>query len=206
MIFSHKYAEIRPATGEVVKVVSLGEADEDYALSLMSDGSVAVELSEKDADIASVSTCYWEFDAQMLISAGTEPFDGACFDFAAKQWIDGRTLEQVQNAKWQEIKERRTRAEEEEYVWRGIPVDSNLSSRMVISNAVELARLEPGLLIDFTAGDNQEYELGLAELQEIMLGIARHVNRVHAIGRELRSAIFSAATIEKVKEVTWPVD
>lgn len=196
------------STGQVLGTLSLGDRESSLekatAALAPQAGQCVVAVDSQALTIAQTQLCYWDFDADVMVGVGMEPFEGATFDFVRREWIDGRTLDQAKAAKWAEIKELRARHEAGGFSWNGHTIDSDDASRSKIANYLMIAQITDGFSIDWTTGENKEVTLARAELEQLMLELGRHMNAVHATSRVLRAQVGAARTIEEVGAITWP--
>ena len=125
------------------------------------------------------------------------------FDYTTKQWVDPRTLSDLQAAKWEQIKRDRDEVEFGGFTWDGSPFDSDAISQSRIQGAVQLAAMAPGFTIDWTLADNTARNLNGEDLANVAAALGMHVATQHAKARTLRSQIEAATTVAEVDAVTW---
>lgn len=163
-------------------------------------GQSVITLQQDDMWI-NPSLCYVEGGA--LREMPPRPSEGHTFDYANKQWVDPRTLSDLQAAKWAQIKRDRDEAEFGGFTWDGSPFDSDAISQSRIQGAVQLAAMAPGVTIDWTLANNSVRNLSAADLANVGAALGMHVAAQHAKARTLRSQIEVAATKEEVEAVVW---
>lgn len=142
-------------------------------------------------------------DAGSLVALPPQPSPHHTFDYTTKQWIDPRTLSDLQAAKWAQIKRDRDEAEFGGFTWDGSPFDSDAISQSRIQGAVQLAAMAPGFTIDWTLANNTARNLSAADLANVGAALGMHVAAQHAKARTLRSQIEAATTVAEVDAVTW---
>ena len=125
------------------------------------------------------------------------------FDYTTKQWVDPRTLSDLQVAKWEQIKRARVNAEFGGFTWDGSPFDSDAISQSRIQGALQLAALIPDFSIDWTLADNTVRALSGSELAAVGVALGLHVGTQHAKARTLRAQIEAATTADEVDAVVW---
>ena len=147
------------------------------------------------------------FDGTGIVSAGERPSEHHEFDYALKQWVDPRTLQDFKDAKWAEIKQHREAAENGGFTWGGSPFDSDPLSRSRIQGAAQLATLakinNQPFSIDWTLADNSVRTLNAQEMIEVGMALGAHINEQHVRARQLREQIEAATTPEQVQAVRW---
>lgn len=138
-----------------------------------------------------------------LVKKSDQPSDHHTFDYTTKQWVDPRTLSDLQVAKWEQIKRARSSAEFGGFTWDGSPFDSDAISQSRIQGAVQLAAMAPEFTIEWTLADNSARNLSAADLANVGAALGIHVATQHAKARTLRSQIEAATTAAEVDAVTW---
>ena len=138
-----------------------------------------------------------------LVPIPARPGNHHTFDYTAKQWIDPRTLSDLQVAKWEQIKRARANAEFGGFTWDGSPFDSDAISQSRIQGAVQLAAMAPGFTIDWTLANNSVRNLSAADLAAVGVALGLHVGTQHAKARVLRAQIEAATTADEVDAVVW---
>lgn len=131
------------------------------------------------------------------------PSPAHTFDYTTKQWVDPRTLSDLQAAKWAQIKRDRDEAEFGGFTWDGSPFDSDAISQSRIQGAVQLAAMAPGFTIDWTLANNSVRNLSAADLANVGAALGMHVATQHAKARLLRSQIEAATTAAELGAVVW---
>lgn len=144
---------------------------------------------------------YW--DGEVFILKPPPPSAHHIFNYTTKQWVDPRTLSDLQAAKWEQIKRDRDEAEFGGFTWDGSPFDSDAISQSRIQGAVQLAAMAPGFTIDWTLANNTVRNLTGEDLANVGAALGMHVAAQHAKARLLRSQIEAATTVAEVDAVTW---
>ena len=137
------------------------------------------------------------------VAKGTPPSRAHTFDYTTKQWVDPRTLSDLQVAKWEQIKRARVNAEFGGFTWDGSPFDSDAISQSRIQGAVQMAAMAPGFTIDWTLANNSVRNLNGEDLANVGAALGMHIAAQHANARLLRSQIEAATTVAEVDAVTW---
>lgn len=146
--------------------------------------------------------CYFEDDQFVPIPA--RPSIHHVFDYATKQWVDPRTLEDLKAQRWREIRGARDAAEFGGFTWDGSTFDSDAMSQSRIMGAAQLAQLDPAFTIDWTLADNSVRNLSAADMVAVGVALGQHVATQHATARTLRAQIQAATTAAEVEAVSWP--
>lgn len=131
------------------------------------------------------------------------PSEHHTFDWSTHTWVDPRTLADLKNAKWEEIKHERNRVEFGGFEWDGSWFDSDRLSQSRIQGAAQLAQLTPDFSIDWTLADNSVRTLDAEQMVAVGLALGLHVNAAHAHARAIRAQIEAATTAEAVNAITW---
>lgn len=142
-------------------------------------------------------TDYWDFDLHQFINIGEPPSQYHVFDYIFKQWIDPRTLDEIKNQRWTDIKAQRTQLEFGGFEFEGNTYDSDQVSQGRILGA-SIAGVDQV----WTLADNSTRSLSASQLQQLYAALQTHTALVHERGRIAREVIMSATTKEDVEAVT----
>lgn len=192
-----------PASGELTKAGYCEESDFD----LQSPGGNIIEFegSKSTHYVADgVPTAYTE--AQMFAKSQRPPM---CITWSNEtmSWLDSRTLEQLKDAKWSEIKFAR-----ETYISSNLETpygsfDGDAEGRTNIANAVLLSQTLVSVGqpqdIDFTLADNTVVSLTPAQMVTVGILLGAKVQTARAAATQLRTQI-ETATQTELEEITWP--
>ncbi len=129
------------------------------------------------------------------------------FDWAAKQWIDPRTLPDLKDAKWKAIKSAREAEIASNLVTQYGTFDADDRARSNITDAIlmlqTLASAGRPTTIDFTLADNSTVTLTTSELVTVGLFLGQKVQIAHATARARRLDINAATTAAQLEAITW---
>lgn len=129
------------------------------------------------------------------------------FDHSARTWIDPRTLDQLKDAKWEEIKDARDAAEFGGFAWQGSIFDSDQISQGRITGAVQLARMDAAYQVDWTLADNSVVQLDAEQMQGVGAALGAHVSAQHSRARVLREEIYAPdMTAEALVAITFSTE
>ena len=176
--------------GELSRVLTIGEGD------------LSGNLLEGETCIPGVYSLHYVHEG-LVLPLPTQPSPHHTFDYTTKQWVDPRTLSDLQVAKWEQIKRARVNAEFGGFTWDGSPFDSDAISQSRIQGAVQLAAVAPGFTIDWTLANNSVRNLNGEDLANVSAALGMHIAAQHANARLLRSQIEAATTVAEVDAVTW---
>ena len=118
------------------------------------------------------------------------------FDTLSEQYVDMRSLEDVKQQTWDEIKDLRYSLEFGDFEFEGNVYDSNLVSQGRIMGAASA-----GVNQVWTLADNTTVSLTASQLQQLYATLQVHIASVHERGRIARQLIFEAETKEEVEAV-----
>ena len=139
-------------------------------------------------------TDYW--DGNAFVSIGEPPSLYHYFDYEIKQWIDPRTLDEIKDQKWDEIKSQRDQLEFGGFEFEGNVYDSDQVSQGRIMGAAAA-----GVDQIWTLADNSTVELSALQLQQLYAALQTHIAGAHERGRIARQLIFEAETKEQVEAI-----
>ena len=141
-------------------------------------------------------TDYWDYNLQEFQIIGAQPSKYHDFNYALRQWIDSRSIDDVRNQKWVEIKTHRDQLEFGGFTFEGNIYDSDQASQGRIMGATIA-----GVDQVWTLADNTTASLTASQLQQLYAALQAHISSVHERGRIARQLIFEAETKEQVSAV-----
>ena len=118
------------------------------------------------------------------------------FDTLSEQWVDVRSLEDVKQQKWDEIKDLRDSLEFGGFEFEGGIYDSDQASQGRIMGV-----MIAGVDQVWTLADNTNVSLTASQLQQLYSALQVHIASVHERGRVARQLILEAETKEQVEAV-----
>lgn len=142
-------------------------------------------------------------EAGVVVDIEAQPSPQHEFNWATKQWIDPRTLQDFKDAQWASIKAARSAAEYGGFTWGASIFDSDSISQSRISGAVTLAMLSPAFVIDWTLADNTVRTLTAADMIAVGVALGGHVAAQHEKARGLRVQIGGAGNQAGVLAIGW---
>ena len=137
-------------------------------------------------------------EAGCVVEMPARPSVHHVFDWAAKAWVDPRSLQDFKDARWAEVRRERDSAEFGGFTWDGSRFDSDALSQQRITGAVTLAMMNSAYLVDWTLADNTVRSLNAADMIAVGVALGQHVNACHERGRVLRGEIEVALTAEEL--------
>ena len=137
-------------------------------------------------------------EAGCVVEIPSRPSVHHVFDWAAKAWVDPRSLQDFKDARWAEVRRERDSAEFGGFTWDGSRFDSDALSQQRITGAVTLAMMNSAYLVDWTLADNTVRSLNAADMIAVGVALGQHVNACHERGRVLRGEIEVALTAEEL--------
>lgn len=176
-------AIVKKATGQLIKSIS---APDDVVEMNTPERCLAVE-DPPDPNM------YYK-DGWVAMPA--QPTPHHTFDYTTKQWIDPRTLDEIKDQKWIEIKSERDRLE-----FGGFEFDGGIYDSDQVSQGRIMGAAAAGLDQVWTLADNTTVELSASQLQQLYAALQAHIASVHERGRVARQLIFDAETKEQVEAV-----
>ena len=124
------------------------------------------------------------------------PGSGYSFDYATRQWLDVRNIEDVRAQRWDELKRQRDTLEFGGFEYKGNIYDSDQVSQGRIMGAAVA-----GVDQIWTLADNTTVELSASQLQQLYAALQTHIASVHERGRIARQLIFDAETKDQVEAI-----
>ena len=183
------FIEVAP-NGEVV---SIGTGT-IFNFAPTSPSNKLIELDEK-VMLSEEYELHYDFNSQKLKKI-SRPHSNLIFDHSSEQWFNPRSLDELKEQRWEEIKTQRDSFEHNGFEFNGKIYDSDLTSQGRIIAAAQL-----GATVEWTLQDNSTIWLSPADLQGLVQALAQHVTSVHERGRIARQLIFEAETKEQVEAI-----
>lgn len=145
----------------------------------------------------------------VVVDIPTKPSEHHTFNWVTHQWVDERTLRELQDAKWEEIKEARDEAMSAPLSTPYGVFQCDQKSRAFIEGCCVQTRelLISGAqpTVDFTLLDNSVVTLTAEQMISVGLLLGLRIQQSFATGRALRTAIYDpSATAETVAAISWP--
>jgi hypothetical protein len=129
------------------------------------------------------------------------------FDMNARTWVDPRTLQDLKDAKWLEVKQARNAAELGPFTYNAMVFDGDLNAqrRLAAYISVSKSALAAGQAFsaEFTLADNTQVTLSAQDFVGIELAKVQAVAAAFAYASVLRGQGEAATTPEEVASVVW---
>jgi hypothetical protein len=154
-------------------------------------------------DASDARSAPWVEVVNGAVTSEMPPTQLHIFNYATKQWVDPRTLQDFKNAKWTEIKAARNAAEYAGFTWDGSTFDSDPVSQQRLVAAVTQAQMDASFSIGWTLKDNSVRQLDAVQMQAVGAALGAHVATQFAHGQGLRARIEAATTAAEVAGMVW---
>lgn len=118
------------------------------------------------------------------------------FDYAARRWIDNRTLEQIKEHAWEVIKQQRDALE-----FGGFEFGGNIYDSDQVSQGRIMGAAMAGLQQTWTLADNTTVDLSAEQLEQLYVALQMHVAAAHERGRIARTSIDTASSKAEVDAI-----
>lgn len=174
------------ADGKILGVFNNASLD---VIEANNHGSIVFDTPQQKTD-------YWDFSLCLFVSIGIQPSPHHTFNYATKQWIDPRSLDDLKAQKWAEIKIQRDQLEFGGFEFEGGVYDSDQVAQGRITGAAVA-----GIDQTWTLAGNTTVNLTAMQLQQLYAALQAHIASVHERGRIARQLIFDAETKEQVEAV-----
>jgi len=130
--------------------------------------------------------------------------EGLVWNARLRNWVDGRTIEELRAAKWEEIKANREAAEYGTLQYQGKCFDIDSESQQRILSAAQLGMLRPNLERQWTLSDNTTVVLTAADLINLAELLADHVETCHRLSQAIRTQVEAAQDPHELSLINWP--
>ncbi|MDH0718353.1 DUF4376 domain-containing protein [Acinetobacter junii] len=121
------------------------------------------------------------------------------FNYETKQWEDNRTLNEIKQSMWIEIKQQREAAEIGGFLFDGNLYDSDETSQRRILGADKFKVDQ----IEWTLKNNQVVKLTFDQLTKLQAALVEHISLCHQRARVARQKIDESSTIEELNRVKF---
>ena len=191
------YTIYKTSNGRVTKTVFCRE----YDASLQIDGLTEAYVEGHFPDN------YYYIANGVAVKIPDSPNSKMTFNYDIKQWVDPRTVAQVQLSQWSTIKLARQAAIEAPIVTAFGTFDADSEAQKSITDAVlmlqTLYALGTPSTIDFTLADNSTVTLTTEQMVTVGLMLGQQTQAAHAHSRIKRAATEAATPIPEVEAITW---
>ena len=147
-----------------------------------------------DTDRTICLSDYW--NGSMFVSIGEPPSLHHTFDYTTKQWLDVRTIYEIKEQKWKELKIQRDKLE-----FGGFEFDGGIYDSDQVSQGRIMGAVIAGVDQIWTLADNTTVELSASQLQQLYAALQAHIASAHERGRIARQLIFDAENKEEVEAI-----
>ena len=185
------FIEVDTSSGEVLQAMYTRE---QAALLSIQETSTLYQVEENSYKTAIKGASFYELGEVHLVPE--PPKKGHTFNFITRSWEDLRPLQQVKDAKWEDLKAERDALEFGGFNYLGMVFDSDqVSQGRILGAAIA------GVGQDWTLADNTSTELSALQLQHLYAALQSHIASVHARGRIARQLIYEGETKEEVEAI-----
>lgn len=127
------------------------------------------------------------------------------FDYATKQWVDPRTLDDLKAEKWAAVKAARDAQEFGPFSWGALTFDGDAESKSRLSLAAMAAQaaIASGQVweVDWTLADNSTVTLSATDVIGVVQSMGANITAAHQNARIKRAAIEASQTIEELDAI-----
>ena len=185
------FIEVDKVSGEVLQAMYIRE---QAALLSIQETSTLYQVEESSYKTAIKGASFYELGEVHLVPES--PKKGHTFNFITRSWEDLRPLQQVKDAKWEDLK-----AERDALEFDGFAFEDNVYDSDQVSQGRIMGATIAGVDQVWTLADNTTAELSASQLQQLYATLQAHIASVHERGRIARQLIFEAETKEEVEAV-----
>lgn len=188
-----RFAIFSQATGQILRLVSCAIESAEEQLRT---GEAVIPMADGD------DTTHYIADGD-LVPMPAQPAPHFAFDWGAKAWYDPRTLQQLREEKWAEIKTAKTTAEQGGFCLGSYKFDSDEKAQISLQRAALTAQLNANFSTRWTLADNTTAELDAQALLAVAVALGEHMSRQHEHAAELRGRIEVTNTAAELQQIVW---
>ena len=173
-----------------------GKFDDNDVASLKDsiDPSVTVLLNVQPLE----EPCFYDHVSETFVQLPEQPSQNHIFDFKIKTWLDVRSIAEIKEQKWAEIKLERDRIE-----FGGFEFDGDIYDSDQVSQGRILGASIAGVDQVWTLADNSTRSLSASQLQQLYATLQMHIAAAHDRGRIARQLIYEATNKEQIEAVNF---
>lgn len=150
---------------------------------------------------------YWDFLTKTWVPIPIQPDPEFVFDWVTKTWTDPRGLQQLKDAKWEQLKVAREEEKVSPLVTPYGILDADPQSQKNITDAIMMLQTlnslkQPGT-VNFTMHDNSVQVMDLTKMVTIGLTLGQRTQALQAKGTSLRAILDKATTKEQINAIIW---
>ena len=150
---------------------------------------------------------YHDIATDAPVDMPPSPSSEHVFDYATKTWVDPRTLLQLKDAKWEDIKLARDAAIHAPLATPYGMFDADAASGFKITQAVLLANnltdMGQPVEIDFTLADNSTVTLSASQMIQVGLLLGGREQQLRARATAIRVQIYAATSQTQLDAMGW---
>jgi hypothetical protein len=165
------------------------------------DGEAVLPIESKD------DRHYVDVGSGTLVEFPPQPKPEYVFDYKSKSWVDSRSLADLQDLKWIDIKKARSAVEFSQFTYSGMVFDGDLNAQRRLSTYISVSKsaLAAGtpFQAEFILADNTVVVLDAQDFVNIELTKANQVAQAFSKAAELRVKVYAAQTIEELSTINW---
>ena len=144
-----------------------------------------------------------EYSASQLAEKAIQPSDYAFWSNLSMTWEDCRSVDQLKDQKWAQVKADRDDHEFGPFSWNGYVFDGDEAAQRRINLAVMGAQAaiiagDVGWSVDWTLADNSSINLSASDMIAVANALGANIAQAHAAARAKRQQIEQATTKEEL--------
>lgn len=207
--------EVSEATGKVELTVAIHQSSETASAggSPLWHEYVHIPLTDFDTDpFAVFYPALTSYAGSYLLGGASDAEPVAKALGVSDPVVDGvevSALELFRRAKIADMRKSRDQEEFSTFAWDGSVFDATAASIGRLIGAVILAQqalaADQPFSVSWTLADNSERTLSGVEMLGVAQALGAHTMAVHAKYKTVKAALISAATLDEMREVAWPV-
>jgi hypothetical protein len=129
------------------------------------------------------------------------------FDMDTQAWVDPRTLQDLKDAKWLEVKRARNAAELGPFAYNGMAFDGDLNAQRRLAAYISVSKsalaASQDFSAEFTLANNTQVTLSALDFVGIELAKVQAVAAAFALASVLRGQIEAAQTPAELDAIHW---
>lgn len=147
---------------------------------------------------------YWKGDWRILPA---RPNIHCIWEGELEQWLDPRTLDELRDLKWEELRTMRDQLEETSFPYLGRDIQSDMKSVLRINTAVKAADYAQAngqaFATEWRCLDDTLLPLDGPAMQLMPVALAAYAQSLHSHANTLRAQVYSAPDAAALALIAW---
>lgn len=184
------------------RVIQMATGPEEAMEGFITEATGVIELTDSNTPTGLVYV-----DDGGFVSMGERPSPFHSFNYTTHTWEDTRSLSQLKDLKWAEIKAQRDLVEYGPFTYSGMEFDGDVNAQRRLNGYISISKdaiaNNQTFTADFILADNSVVTLSETDFVAIELVKIQQVADAFAHAAAKRTLIENASTLNQLNSVLW---